>query len=886
MSDLIPIRSYKVMYLRPDHVTDNVIVFRYFCIIKQVLFNRQPDLEGKLVFSWKDSVNKKFLRITRLSWRVRGKNFPQDPDKAVILLKKVKILVIDEKTDKLITTGLTEFLKTFQISAATKVGKVCPSCFVKERITLLNKKRSYTDDLRAKKQVLCRRCMVEEVERELKLRGIKATKELSLYSLKILDNTKKLSQVINFFEEGQNLGAGTLIKGEKMIDTTEGVTITEKISDAKIDPRIKKLLLDAGLRNFMPIQRLALARGLLEGKSQLIMANTSAGKTLVGEIAGLSALLSGKKFLFCVPLVALANTKYEEFKRKYPDYKINLRTGRSRLKLKKSTKRKFGTAIEKTNIIVGTYEGMDQYLRGGSHYKNVGCVVIDEIQSLSDPERGPYLDGLISRLKISSKAQLICLSATIGNPIKLAKDLGIELVLFRGRPVPLEQHMIIVRNDEQKHASIIKLIKEERKKRSKQGFKGQTIVFTNARRKARDIAAFARSKGLFCSDYHAGLPYYRRKIIEEAFFRGKNDAVVATYALGAGVDFPASMVVFESLMMGNKLLTSNYYHQMTGRAGRLGMHDKGIAVILAKPEPPVAVLSNSEIEIGMKLVNAPLDNVEPMYTDLECANQILATISFYKECTLQLLAKVYGSLIGAQSSLKIMVKDLLKKELIKINRLEGKEGVKVLVPTPLGRAGSVSFLSIDEIMLIKERLEQKTFSIANLVIELEPFETIYINSRIMSLFEEKLRIKTSSRFLNSAILDLLSDSSDFSGKLESKIIDILKRWKESFYSSCNCKETPYCEHGVIMLNRRVLDLRRKGNDPEEISRYFEKKYALQIYGGDILKWLELVIFKLEGIARITRIIFPASAVQVEKLRASLVHGKKSNKTFNTKEEQF
>ncbi|MFW9997405.1 MAG: DUF5814 domain-containing protein, partial [Candidatus Odinarchaeota archaeon] len=174
----------------------------------------------------------------------------------------------------------------------------------------------------------------------------------------------------------------------------------------------------------------------------------------------------------------------------------------------------------------------------------------------------------------------------------------------------------------------------------------------------------------------------------------------------------------------------------------------------------------------------------------------------------------------------------------------------------------------------------KTFSITNLVIELVPFESIYINPTIMGKFEEKLKLKTSSRFLNSAIIDLLSDRSEFSisEKLEPKLLEILKRWKENFFSSCSCEENPYCEHGVIIIGRRILDLRKKGNDPKNISSYFEKKYALQIYRGDVLNWLEMVVFKLEGISRIAEIVFPVSGSGVKKLRAALVHGKKDDES--------
>jgi len=42
---------------------------------------------------------------------------------------------------------------------------------------------------------------------------------------------------------------------------------------------------------------------------------------------------------------------------------------------------------------------------------------------------------------------------------------------------------------------------------------------------------------------------------------------VTTAALGAGVDFPASQVIFDSLAMGIEWLTVQEFHQMSGRSG-------------------------------------------------------------------------------------------------------------------------------------------------------------------------------------------------------------------------------------------------------------------------------------------------------------------------------
>ena len=48
------------------------------------------------------------------------------------------------------------------------------------------------------------------------------------------------------------------------------------------------------------------------------MAPTSAGKTLIGELAGISRILKDKrKMLYLVPIRALASLRTEEFKNKY-----------------------------------------------------------------------------------------------------------------------------------------------------------------------------------------------------------------------------------------------------------------------------------------------------------------------------------------------------------------------------------------------------------------------------------------------------------------------------------------------------------------------------------------------------------------------------------------
>ena len=74
--------------------------------------------------------------------------------------------------------------------------------------------------------------------------------------------------------------------------------------------------------------------------------------------------------LFLVPLVALANQKYERFTERYGKMaKTGLLTGVSRLNLPET--RKIGDRNPQSPIIVGTYEGVDNMIRCGKKMSSI-----------------------------------------------------------------------------------------------------------------------------------------------------------------------------------------------------------------------------------------------------------------------------------------------------------------------------------------------------------------------------------------------------------------------------------------------------------------------------------------------------------------------------------
>lgn len=194
-------------------------------------------------------------------------------------------------------------------------------------------------------------------------------------------------------------------------------------------------VLVADIDKFRPSQEKAIKSGLLERKNLLVCTPTASGKTLIAEIGMVKSILeTGKKAIYIVPLKALANEKFKEFKKKYGLY--------MKLALSIGDLDSDDPYLENYDLIVCTAEKLDSLIR---HYApwlgKVGTVIIDEIHLMNSPGRGPTLEILITMLRelLENKIQLIGLSATIGNPKELSEWLDANLIIDNWRPVKLHK---------------------------------------------------------------------------------------------------------------------------------------------------------------------------------------------------------------------------------------------------------------------------------------------------------------------------------------------------------------------------------------------------------------------------------------------------------------
>ena len=193
-------------------------------------------------------------------------------------------------------------------------------------------------------------------------------------------------------------------------------------------------ILEKEIKTLRPAQEKSIKKGLLDKKNLLVCTPTASGKTLIAELAALKNILNGDgKAIYIVPLKALASEKYKDFRKRYD--------GIAKVALSIGDFDSSDSYLIDYDLIITTSEKLDSLIRHHAPWLSlISTIIIDEIHLLNDAERGPTLEILITILRqLLKKAQIIGLSATIGNPKELAEWLEAELVEDDWRPVKLHK---------------------------------------------------------------------------------------------------------------------------------------------------------------------------------------------------------------------------------------------------------------------------------------------------------------------------------------------------------------------------------------------------------------------------------------------------------------
>jgi helicase len=420
------------------------------------------------------------------------------------------------------------------------------------------------------------------------------------------------------------------------------------IQDLAIPTDLKHKYAQSGISELYPPQADCVDKGMLSGKNLLVAIPTASGKTLVAEMAMHHTISRGGKCLYIVPLKALASEKFEEFGNK--GVKVGIATGDFDRR---------DDLLGRNDIIVATSEKVDSLLRNSAKWiPDVTLLVVDEVHLIDSQGRGPTLEMVIAKMRFRNPSmQIIGLSATIGNPDKLASWLNAELITSVWRPVDLRQGVffndcIHFRDGPRAVKAVSKNYDDINLTLDTITEGGQCLVFVSSRRNAEAFAKRAASaiksedpelavyagrilkiaetdmgkllaacvtKG--AAFHHAGLSRSERSVVEEGFRKGLIKCISSTPTLAAGLNLPARRVIIRDYHRfttgeGMQPIPVSEYHQMAGRAGRPRLDPYGEAVLIAKDEGQVEELFDWYIEAPPEEVHSKIAEPTALYTHI------------------------------------------------------------------------------------------------------------------------------------------------------------------------------------------------------------------------------------------------------------------------------
>jgi ATP-dependent DNA helicase RecQ len=204
----------------------------------------------------------------------------------------------------------------------------------------------------------------------------------------------------------------------------------------------------------------------------------------------------------------------------------------------------------------------------------VSLVAVDEAHCIAEwgqDFRPSYLR--IGRLRDALDAPVLALTATATPRVReeIVRSLRlrdpVRVVGSFDRP-NLSWHVLRVRDDRERHASLASLVR---------GARAPVVVYAGTRKMVEALRDRLAAFGLPAEAYHAGLAAEERARVQAAFMSGERRIVVATNAFGMGVDKADVRRVVHWQLPG----TLEAYYQEAGRAGRDG--DPASCVALHHP---------------------------------------------------------------------------------------------------------------------------------------------------------------------------------------------------------------------------------------------------------------------------------------------------------------
>jgi ATP-dependent helicase Lhr and Lhr-like helicase len=313
---------------------------------------------------------------------------------------------------------------------------------------------------------------------------------------------------------------------------------------------LKGLLQETGISAPTPPQVEAIPL-VAKGDNVLIIAPTGSGKTEAALLPLIDKMIrtsdrQGISLIYVTPLRALNRDllkRLQTWSNKL-GFSVEIRHGDTPAKDRRRM------AVKPPDLLITTPETLQAVLPGKlmrQHLRHVKSVVIDEIHELAGDRRGVQLTVGLERLKevTVNDFQRVGLSATVGNPDKIAQFLGggssvkiVQIPLSRSTkykveyPVPGDEDRETARRlyTTPEAAARLTLVDDLVEAHD------STLIFVNSRVNAELLGSKFNMMDRKIMVHHGSLPREERVRAEEAFKAGDIKGLVCTSTLELGID--------------------------------------------------------------------------------------------------------------------------------------------------------------------------------------------------------------------------------------------------------------------------------------------------------------------------------------------------------------
>lgn len=244
--------------------------------------------------------------------------------------------------------------------------------------------------------------------------------------------------------------------------------------------------------------------------------------------------------------------------------------------------------------------------------QEIEVAVIDEIQMLQDPGRGwAWTSALVG---VPARDVYVCGADTVHKKcVEVLDAIGEEhetLYLERKTPLVIEDQPVGSRRG---------------RKQAEAGLQPGDAVIAFSRKDVLTLSARYREQGLSVATIYGALAPEVRRTESERFAGGEADIVVATDAIGMGLNLPVRRVIFSTVHkfdgIETRPLNAAEVQQIAGRAGRFGMHDEGRVTALDREDLPHIRKTLAEPQTKMRSALT----IAPSPWHVEALSQLLGT---------------------------------------------------------------------------------------------------------------------------------------------------------------------------------------------------------------------------------------------------------------------